>query len=373
MEDVPTLSARIEEKQKRLENRPRSKSKVYPQIGDPELGRAERERQGSLHAKICIFLCTVLPFVTLVATLHRLWFMGIISFQTDHECPDGWLLWSGSCYLYLTQNASWSSALTACGQSDMTDTYLVDISSEEENQFLAQVTAEKFWTAGKQSKQGWKWEPGRRMVTWRKQIITKARRRPPDVRGSSEVVMPVGILWQRLPQGPRGLTVQEEAPQEQPSLSRHQEATEEVEDSNREQEQQEMMTDSLEVNGRLRPEERAAVNTVSGTSTETVDWPVNMTGLLVNYNLDYAEDLLNIDGELQKVLIEQEDGAGLTGLEECLLVGGGDWYSEDCSSSRFFVCKSPSISDNAKREKKICKKRNEVKVYNTNLYYMCDD
>jgi hypothetical protein len=37
------------------------------------------------------------------------------------------------------------------------------------------------------------------------------------------------------------------------------------------------------------------------------------------------------------------------------------------------VCKSPSVPDTAKREKKICKKRNEVKVYNTNLYYMCDD
>jgi hypothetical protein len=36
---------------------------------------------------------------------------------------------------------------------DLPDTYLVDISSEEENQFLAQVTGEKFWTAGKQSKQ----------------------------------------------------------------------------------------------------------------------------------------------------------------------------------------------------------------------------
>ena len=33
------------------------------------------------------------------------------------DCPDGWQLWSGSCYLYLTQNASWSNALTACGQS----------------------------------------------------------------------------------------------------------------------------------------------------------------------------------------------------------------------------------------------------------------
>ena len=37
--------------------------------------------------------------------------------------------------------------------SDLTDTFLVDITSEEENQFLSEVTNEKFWTAGKQSKQ----------------------------------------------------------------------------------------------------------------------------------------------------------------------------------------------------------------------------
>jgi 3-deoxy-D-arabino-heptulosonate 7-phosphate (DAHP) synthase len=35
----------------------------------------------------------------------------------------------------------------------MPDTYLVDITSEEENQFLAGLSLEKFWTAGKQSKQ----------------------------------------------------------------------------------------------------------------------------------------------------------------------------------------------------------------------------
>jgi hypothetical protein len=35
----------------------------------------------------------------------------------------------------------------------MPDTYLVDITSEEENQFLAGLSLEKFWSAGKQSKQ----------------------------------------------------------------------------------------------------------------------------------------------------------------------------------------------------------------------------
>ncbi len=39
---------------------------------------------------------------------------------------------------------------------------------------------------------------------------------------------------------------------------------------------------------------------MSGSSTETVDWPLNLTGVLADYSLDYTEDLLNIGIESWK-------------------------------------------------------------------------
>jgi len=163
-EEIPTLSARIEEKQKRVDTRPCQNNKVYPKTDDLEPGIAEeRQRQSNLQKKICIFLCTVLPLVTTGATLHRLWFTGLLSFKDrseEQDCPHGWTSWSSSCYRHINTSYTWSSALATCSALGSN---LVDIQSRSENSFISNLTLTDFWTGGAlvpESGGSWEWEGG---------------------------------------------------------------------------------------------------------------------------------------------------------------------------------------------------------------------
>lgn len=162
-EEIPTLSARIEEKQKRVDTRPCQNNKVYPKTDDLEPGIAEeRQRQSNLQKKICIFLCTVLPLVTTGATLHRLWFTGLLSFKDrsdEQDCPHGWTSWSSSCYRHINTSYTWSSALATCSALGSN---LVDIHSKSENSFISNFTSSDLWTGGglMPESDSWHWEGG---------------------------------------------------------------------------------------------------------------------------------------------------------------------------------------------------------------------
>lgn len=164
-EEIPTLSARIEEKQKSRGEaaRPNNTNKIFPKDSDLELCLVEeRQRQSKLQKKICIFLCTVLPLVTTGATLHRLWFTGLLSFKErsdEQECPVGWVGWSSSCYRHLPAPETWSAAQALClalGSS------LADITSKAESSFLANMTSGlgESWTGGRVEGGAWSWDGG---------------------------------------------------------------------------------------------------------------------------------------------------------------------------------------------------------------------
>ena len=51
------------------------------------------------------------------ATIHRLWFTGLLNFkeQTDKkDCPVGWVRWSSSCYKFDDNPLSWPEAVSKC-------------------------------------------------------------------------------------------------------------------------------------------------------------------------------------------------------------------------------------------------------------------
>jgi len=183
-EEIPTLSARIEEKQKRVDTRPCQNNKIYPKTDDLEPGVAEeRQRQSNLQKKICIFLCTVLPLVTTGATLHRLWFTGLLSFKDrsdEQDCPHGWTNWSSSCYRHINSSLSWSSALATCSALGSN---LVDVQSKAENSFISNMTGSTdFWSGGilEAESSSWQWDGG---APWTWSGWTSAEAPSPGVRG----------------------------------------------------------------------------------------------------------------------------------------------------------------------------------------------
>lgn len=161
-DEIPTLSARIEEKQK-SHSRPYQNNKIYPNSDELFPGEAEeRQRQSHLQKKICIFLCTVLPLVTTGATIHRLWFTGLLSFKgrtDDQDCPQGWTAWSGSCYRHINTSHTWPAALATCGALGSN---LADIDSRSENLFLTNLIDTDSWTGGllEIESDTWHWEGG---------------------------------------------------------------------------------------------------------------------------------------------------------------------------------------------------------------------
>jgi len=166
-EEIPTLSARIEEKQKRVDiSRPYQNNKIYPKTDELYPGEAEeRQRQSNLQKKICIFLCTVLPLVTTGATIHRLWFTGLLNFKgrtEDQDCPTGWSTWSTSCYRHINTSHSWPAALATCSSLGSN---LADIESRSENIFISNLITSDTWTAGllEIESDTWHWEGG---STW---------------------------------------------------------------------------------------------------------------------------------------------------------------------------------------------------------------
>lgn len=162
-EDIPTLSARIEEKQKRVDTRPYQNNKIYPKTDELFPGEAEeRQRQSNLQKKICILLCTVLPLVTTGATIHRLWFTGLLSFKAraeEKDCPSGWVKYTESCYLYSEATSSWQEALSFCNSLGSS---LADVESLEEHKFIQHLITRDTWSGGHHDTDAgeWGWEGG---------------------------------------------------------------------------------------------------------------------------------------------------------------------------------------------------------------------
>jgi len=65
-------------------------NKIYP--GTPACGKAEdlQKRQVHLQKRICILLCTVFPLLTTVATLLRLWQVGVFTLAVQ---PGPVIMW----------------------------------------------------------------------------------------------------------------------------------------------------------------------------------------------------------------------------------------------------------------------------------------
>jgi len=104
----------------------------------------------------------VLPLVTTGATLHRLWFTGLLSFKDrsdEQDCPHGWTNWSSSCYIHINTNYTWSYALATCSALGSN---LVDIHSKSENSFISNLTSSNVWTGGvlELESNSWHWDAG---------------------------------------------------------------------------------------------------------------------------------------------------------------------------------------------------------------------
>ena len=109
-----------------------------------------QKRQVHLQKRICILLCTVFPLLTTVATLLRLWQVGVFTFPVQQGrtlffplllvhsstilvCPRGWHSFSSSCISPLPVPANWSSATRACAGLGAR---LPTVHSEQMNNFL---------------------------------------------------------------------------------------------------------------------------------------------------------------------------------------------------------------------------------------------
>jgi len=384
VEEIPTLSARIEEKQKR----PYSSSKVYPQTDDSEIGRAESERQNKLHTKICIFLCTVLPFVTLVATIHRLWFMGMIDFEdvaTVEDCPDEWVLWEGNCYFYMPHPQPWSHALSTCSRLESSE--LVDISSEEEDKFLQKMTASSFWTGGRYSRQGWKWEPGGWPFLYSK--LQDAKTNPTKRKKKTSNVLTVrdntfsGASTARtrtssysdtskLNNGAHSAlgSIPTVASQPASSSSSSLQAASTTTASVGESPIHGLSTEIFDMkdfdihhlNHELSSTESPSPRAVTAfPSQSTTPWSAAPSTAAPS----------TMGGTTSPVTRDKEFSRHLD-IEECLAVSRGQWRKVECSRKRGFICKFP-VSGRIKREKVSCKKKKEINLYNRNLYVVCQD
>eukprot|EP00745_Piridium_sociabile_P001731 TRINITY_DN110628_c0_g1_i4.p1 TRINITY_DN110628_c0_g1~~TRINITY_DN110628_c0_g1_i4.p1 ORF type:complete len:154 (-),score=18.21 TRINITY_DN110628_c0_g1_i4:180-641(-) len=63
-------------------------------------------------------------------------FFALLLPAQGRRCPDGWTIFGPSCYVYITNPTSWSSAQTICG---LLGAHLPEIESAAENRFLTSM------------------------------------------------------------------------------------------------------------------------------------------------------------------------------------------------------------------------------------------
>ncbi|XP_023338188.1 neurocan core protein [Eurytemora carolleeae] len=101
---INTVSARIEEAHARLHtSTPDQDPTVY-----------NLKRQVLLQRRVCIFICTVLPLVTGIATLIRLLATGVITFKGSTGCSHGWHNFSTNCYSLQYPRVTFQTARNFC-------------------------------------------------------------------------------------------------------------------------------------------------------------------------------------------------------------------------------------------------------------------
>jgi len=127
-------------------------NKIYP--GTPACDKAEdlQKRQVHLQKIICILLCTVFPFLTTVATLLRLWQVGVFTFTVQPVCPKGWHSFSSSCLSPLPIPSNWSSAVSDCQELGA---QLPAIHSEKLNSFLVTKFQPPLWLSAQTGNTSW--------------------------------------------------------------------------------------------------------------------------------------------------------------------------------------------------------------------------
>lgn len=144
-------------------------NKIYP--GTPACGKKNQrrdnelflqaedlqKRQVHLQKRICILLCTVFPLLTTVATLLRLWQVGVFTFAVQPVCPKGWHSFSSSCLSPLPVPSNWSSAVHSCGELDA---QLPSINSEKLNNFLVSKFQPPIWLAARTGNRSFTWSDG---------------------------------------------------------------------------------------------------------------------------------------------------------------------------------------------------------------------
>lgn len=132
-------------------------NKIYP--GTPACGKAEdlQKRQVHLQKRICILLCTVFPLLTTVATLLRLWQVGVFTFPVQQACPRGWHSFSSTCLSPLPTPANWSSATHSCAGLGA---HLPIVQSEQMNNFLVTKFQPPLWLAARTGNATLTWSHG---------------------------------------------------------------------------------------------------------------------------------------------------------------------------------------------------------------------
>ncbi|XP_069120586.1 perlucin-like protein isoform X1 [Argopecten irradians] len=83
-----------------------------------------------------------------------------LGYQVAIGCPDGWSEFDGSCYSVSSQKLNWIDAVDAC---HTTHSYVVEIGSKKENDFLEHLTRHKhdkiYWLGGSDAvvEDHWRW------------------------------------------------------------------------------------------------------------------------------------------------------------------------------------------------------------------------